>query len=235
MPPIRSQRPTPRGAGRQPARPRQAGRPAVRGAAQAGATAADEARRKAMAAGLVGLLVTSMGAILFVLYQTILADAGPAASARARPFVIPPGTTTFGSLADFEKATLRPGMPFALTISEPELNQRISAAIAKQPDLPFHDVNGRLLDEQAEFTGGVRAAGLDLTPTVTMAFVAEGGALRYDITAISFGPIPVPGIARQAISDTVQRQLEQQRLTEKYTIDDLQIRPGFVTILGKVK
>jgi hypothetical protein len=188
-----------------------------------------------MALGLLGLLFSSLGAILFVLYSIIAGDAEPPASARARTFSIPAGALQFGSLADFEKAQLRPGLPFALTIAEPELNQRLAAAIAKQPDLPFHDVTARLLDERAEFDGGVRAAGLDLNPTVTMTFWAEGGALRHEITAISFGPIPVPGVARQAISDTVSRQLEQQRLTERYSIDDLQLRPGFVTIVGRLK
>jgi hypothetical protein len=186
-----------------------------------------------MAFGMVGLLFVSLSAILFVLYSIIAGEEAPAAPARA--LTIPPDAVRFGSLADFEKAQLRPGVPFALAIAEPELNQRIAAEIKRQPDLPFHDVGARLLDEQAEFTGGVRAAGLDLTPTVTMTFAAENGALRFEIAAISFGPIPVPGIARQAISDTVSRQLEQQKLTEKYFIDDLQIRPGFVTVVGRVK
>ena len=233
MPPIRSQRPPPpRGPRRPPGRPGAAARPAGRAAAPA---AAPESRRKAMAFGLVGLLFASLSAILFVLYSIITGGEEPAAPARARPFTIPPGAVQFGSLADLEKASLRPGVPFALTIAEPELNQRIGAAIARQPDLPFHDVTARLLDERAEFTGGVRAGGLDLTPSVTMTFAAENGGLRHEITAINFGPVPVPGIARQAISDTVSRQVEQQKLTERYIIDDLQIRPGFVTIVGRLK
>jgi hypothetical protein len=188
-----------------------------------------------MAAGLVGLLAVSMSAILFVMYQLIAGDSAPATARVRKPFAIPANAVQYGSLADFERAVLRPGMVFALTIPEAEMNQRLGAALAKQPDAPFHDVTGRLLDEHADFTGGVRAAGLDLTPTVTIEFAADAGQLRYDITGISFGPIPVPSIARQAISDTVQRQLEQQKLTEKYFIDDIQVRPGFVTIVGRVK
>ncbi|HEY3110297.1 MAG TPA: hypothetical protein VGL23_16170 [Chloroflexota bacterium] len=237
MPPIRSQRPPPRGPRRPASRPvpsARAARPGGR-AASAGVAAARASRRKALAFGLTGLLFVSLSAILFVLYSIIAGDAEPAETRRAHPFAIPPGAVQFRSLADFEKAPLRPGVPFALTIAEAELNQRIAARVAKQPDLPFHDVTARLLDEEAEFSGGVRAAGLELTPTVTMTFLAENGALRYEISAISFGPVPVPGVARQAISDTVARQLDQQKLTDKYIIDDLQIRPGFVTIVGRLK
>jgi hypothetical protein len=237
MPPIRSERPPPRGPRRPASRQAPAGRAARPGAsaASAGVSAARESRRKALAFGLVGLLFASLGAILFVLYSIIAGDGGPAETRRTRPFAIPSGALQFGSLADFEKALLRPGVPFALTISEAELNQRIGALVARQPDLPFHDVSARLLDEEAEFSGGVRAAGLELTPTVTMTFYAENGALRYDISAISFGPVPVPGVARQAISDTVSRQLEQQKLTDKYIIEDMQIRAGFLTIVGRRK
>jgi hypothetical protein len=45
----------------------------------------------------------------------------------------------------------------------------------------------------------------------------------------------VPSVARQAISEIVSRQHEQQPVKARYRIDDPQIRPGLVTIVGRVE
>src|SRR5438128_12080356 len=96
MPPIRSQRPPPRGPGRPASRQVPSGRSAGRRAASAGLSAATESRRKALAFGLVGLLFVSLSAILFVLYW-IIAGGGELAETRpARPFAIPAGAVRFG-------------------------------------------------------------------------------------------------------------------------------------------
>jgi hypothetical protein len=70
---------------------------------------------------------------------------------------------------------------------------------------------------------------------VTMRFWADRGSLLYDITNISFGPLPVPSVARDAIGDTVRRQLDSQKMLDKYLIDDVQVRPGAVTLVGRLK
>ena len=242
MPPLRSRPPGPRRGGRPPA---QAPRPAARAPAPrpvggqrphvATASAAADGQRKAMAAGMVGLLFLSLGAILFVMYQVFLGGGADPPVARTRPFAIPAGALQFTSLADFERAQLRSGQLFAVTIPEAELNTRIAEAIVKQPDLPFRDVKATLLEERADFNGTVQAAGLSLSPTIGMTFRAENGLIRHSIESIYVGPLPVPGFASSAVSDTVARQLEQQKMTEKFTVEDVQIRTGLVMFYGRWK
>lgn len=230
MPPIRSGRARP---SRAPARPGRSIDPSATGTGVETRVIAIDASRKWIAAGLVGLLGVSLSAIAFVLYQLIASDA--ASTGRAKPFVIPANAILFNSLSDFEKGLLKSGDVFALTIAEAEVNTRLTTAIAGKADLPFRDVLGKLVVEQADFTGSVRVAGLDLRPTVSIIFYAQGGLLRYEISGINFGPVPVPSAARQTISDSIQKQLDTQKLTEKFFIDDVQIRPGFVTLIGRMK
>jgi hypothetical protein len=168
---------------------------------------------------------------MYLLYQ--LFAAAPAAPATPRASIaIPANARRFGSLADFEKAKLTPGIPFVITLTEAEINQRITAELAKQPNLPFHNVTAKVLDDDVDFTGLARAAGVELSSNVSIRFFAQNGRIGYDITSISFGPVPVPGIARQAIADNVDQQLSTQKFTEQWTLDDVQARVGVVTIVG---
>lgn len=240
MPPLRSRPPGPRRGAGGPARGRPPPRPGAARAAADGVqtvtlTAASDANRKAMAAGLVGLLFISLGAILFVMFQLIMGDPQVPVPVARKPFVIPASALQFGTLADFERANLRSGQLFAISISEPELNARLADIITKQPDLPFRGVTAKVLTDSADFNGSVRAAGLELSPTINMSFRAEGGRLRHSIDSIHFGPIPVPGFARSAVSDTVDRQLDGQQVSDKYTIEDIQLNPGVVNLVGRMR
>jgi hypothetical protein len=223
MPPIRA---APRAAAHPTSRP---SRPPRRRPAR---TASRGQRRLGVA--LLGLLVASFAALLFVLYQ-LFAGAGPApATARAGP-ALPANARRFNTLAEFEKARLSSGTPFAITLSEAELNQRLSAELAKQPNLPFRNVTARVLDDHVDFNGLAKAAGVELSSTVAIRFFAQSGKIGYEITSINFGPVPVPGIARQAIQDNVEQQLSSQKLTDQWVIDDIQTRVGAVTIVGHPK
>jgi len=225
MPPIRTA-------------PRAAARPAPRAARgpvrRRRSTATRSQRRIGLA--MVGLLAASFAALMYVLYQLFAGGGGPAATAAPRPPInIPANARRFNSLADFEKAKLTPGIPFAITLTEAEVNQRIAAELAKQPDLPFHDVHAALLDDDVDFTGQARAAGVDLGATVSIRFFAQNGRIGYNITSINFGPVPVPGIARQAIADNVDQQLSTQKFTDQWVLDDMQTRVGTITLVGHPK
>lgn len=234
MPPMRPPRPRQRpGAG--PPRPAP-----DRGAAPSRAPARPVAANRSsafLAAGLVALFILSFGAILFVMYRLFIADSSTASvpeTAPAANLVLPPGARVFTSLSEFERGgSLPAGQPFALRISEAELNARIEAEMRKQSNLPIRNVTSTILDDKVRFNGLVRAAGVELNTTVDVRFKAEAGRLAYDILAINFGPVPVPGIARQAITDTIDRQIGQQKLTEPYILDSIQLRPGEVAVVGR--
>ena len=220
MPPIRA---VPRAAAHPP--PRVSRQPARRPAR----TATRGQRRLGVA--LLGLLAASFAALLFVLYE-LFAGAGPAPpTTRAAP-AIPANARRFNTLAELEKTKLAPGTPFAITLSEAELNQRLSAELAKQPNLPFRNVTARVLVDHVDFSGLAKAAGVEVSSTVAIRFFAQSGKIGYEITSINFGPVPVPGIARQAIQDNVDQQLSSQKLTDQWVVDDIQTHVGAVTIVG---
>src|SRR5581483_6649527 len=95
--------------------------------------------------------------------------------------------------------------------------------LAKQPNLPFRNVTAKVLDDRVDFNGLVKAAGLELGSTVGIRFFAQNGKIGYEITTINFGPVPVPGIARQAVQDNIDQQLSSQKLTDQWVIDDIQM------------
>jgi hypothetical protein len=197
-------------------------------------------RQRGLALGMLGLFLLSLAAILFVLYQLVLAEgvASATAALRARPTPIPTplNAQRFNSLAEFDRAQHSPpGAPFVIVISEAELNGRIASSLQKQPNLPFRDVAATIHDDRVDFTGSVRAAGLGIASAVGLKPRAVSSRLGYELLSIDFGPVPVPDVARQAISDTIDRELEKARLTEGFALDAVQAREGAVTLVGRFK
>jgi hypothetical protein len=236
MPPIRATGrpgPRPRPTGQRPRTPPAAARPAPR---PRRVVSRAEQRQRRIALALAGLLAASLVAILFILYQVFLATSSPPTLPLPREPSIPSNARRFASLSEFERSRLVPGIPFAVTITEPELNARLQTELAKQGDaLPFRDVRATVLDDRIDFNGQVRAAGAELPSTVSIRFFARGGGLGYELQSISFGPIPVPGIARQAVTDAIDRQLASQKLSDQWLLDDVQARVGAVTLVGHPK
>jgi len=64
---------------------------------------------------------------------------------------------------------------------------------------------------------------------------AAGGRLGRDLLSIDLGPVPVPGIARRAISDTIDRELEKAHPTEGFALEAVQAREGAVTLVGRFR
>ena len=223
MPPIR-------------AAPRAPARPVAQATRLGGRRSASSATRgqRRIGVAMLGLLAASFAALLFVLYQIFVGGgSSPAAATRAAP-TIPANARRFNSLADFEKGG-KPSGPFAITLTETEINQRMNAELAKQPNLPFRNVVGKVLDDRVDFTGLVKAAGVEMSSTVSMRFFPQNGKLGYEITSINFGPVPVPGIAKQAIQDNVDQQLGTQKFLDQWALDDVQTRTGAMTLVGHAK
>lgn len=225
MPPIRA-----------PARP---GAPAARRPVRRVVVTADMASRRRTAYVMLAGFVASFVVLLYVLWQLILgtaANRGTAPTAPPTPIAIPPNAARFNSLAEFERAPKGPpGSPFVITITEAELNARVSEGVAKQPELPFRNVTARILDERVEFRGQVRAAGLELPATVGLRPSAANSRLAYELTAIDLGPVGVPGVARGAISDTIDRELEKVKFFEGFALDAVQARQGTATLVGRFR
>ncbi|HEV8634203.1 MAG TPA: hypothetical protein VG370_08195 [Chloroflexota bacterium] len=238
MPPVRSVRPSSRAgtAGHRPtAAPR---RPAAAAGAPHRRRRQDQPRQRLLALGMLGLFLLSFAAILFVLYRLILAEGGApsARSASPTPIPIPPNAARFGSLAEFERAQRgRPGSAFVIVITEPELNGRIAAAIQKQPNLPFRNVTAKIRDDRVDFEGLARAAGLEISAAVGLRPRAVNTRLGYELLSVDLGPVPVPGVARRAISDSIDRELERARLTDGFALDAVQAREGAVTLVGRFR
>ena len=224
MPPVRG--------ARRPARPPT--RPTAPAAGSRRVGASPSRGLKTLAFGVVGLFIVALAAIVYVMWQ--IAAGGSGATARASaPLVIPPNAQRFASYLDFERTAPKAGTQFAVSLTEAELNARLGQALARQPDLPFKDVKATVLDDRIDFTGKTRAVGLDLSAVVGLALFADNGRLAYDIQSIDFGPVPVPGPARGAIQESIDRQLAGQRLTEGFIVDGIQARRGAVTIVGRMR
>jgi hypothetical protein len=181
-----------------------------------------------------GVMLLSLAAIVFVLYEIFLADRAPSAAEARPPVNIPANARRFGSLADLERAG-RLSTPFALTLTEAEINTRVQAELAKQPNLPFRDVRAKVVDDRIDFTGQADVSGVGVGTTVGIHFFPKNGTLGYEIQSISFGPVPVPGIARQTLQDQIDKQLAGQNMTTAWVIDEIDQRPGLVTIVGHAK
>lgn len=181
-----------------------------------------------------GVMLLSLGAIIFVLYEIFLSDRTPAA-AEARPALnIPANARRFNSWADLDRAG-RLTTPFALMLTEAEINARLQTELAKQPNLPFRDVRAKVVDDAIDFNGQANVSGVSIGTTVTIHFLARNGTLGYEIRSINFGPVPVPGIARQTLQDQIDKQLAGQNMTAAWALDDVDQRPGLVTIVGHPK
>lgn len=188
-----------------------------------------------LATALLIVFLGSCGAILFVLYQLLLAVAEQPVETQSVA-QIAADARRIDSLAAFEGIGRLPaGQRFALTISEAEINQRIAAELAKHASSPFRDVTAKVLGGRVDFSGKLRAVGLDLNATVGMRFAAQSGRVGYEILSISFGPVPVPGVATQAVSDAIDRQLSEQSFTEQWFIEAIHSQPGAVTVVGRAK
>jgi len=61
------------------------------------------------------------------------------------------------------------------------------------------------------------------------------GRLGYELPSIDLGPVPVSLVARQAISDTIDRELNRARLTEGFALEAIQAREGAVTLVGRFR
>jgi hypothetical protein len=64
---------------------------------------------------------------------------------------------------------------------------------------------------------------------------AVPGRLGYELPSIDLGPVPVSLVARQAISDTIDRELNKARLTEGFALEAIQAREGAVTLVGRFR
>ncbi len=198
---------------------------------------------KYLALGMVAILVFSFAAILFIMYQLILGGGGTSTDIPGAPtklpitkLQIPPGAREFTSLADFEKAGRLPaGQLFALTLTEAELNGRLADVVKQQADLPFREPRLRVLDDKVQIDTKAKVASVELSPTVEMTFFPQNGRLGYEITRISFGPLPVPAVARSAVSDAIERSLSGSKLTEAWNLQEVQMRVGTVIILARMR
>jgi hypothetical protein len=226
MPPLRSATRAPARAARRPVR-----RPVP----------VNAPGRRRTAYVMLGAFVVSFAVLLYVLWQLILGGGGARSVAEAptvppTPLAIPPNAARFNSLAEMDRAPKGPpGGPFVLTITEAELNARVSEAVAKQPDLPFRNVSARVRDDRVDFSGQVRAAGLEIPSSVGLRPTAVNTRLGYELLAIDLGPVPVPGVARSAISDTIDRELDRARLTDAFVLEAIQARQGAVTLVGRFR
>ena len=182
-----------------------------------------------------GVMLLSLAAIIFVLYEVFLADRGSGAVTAARPPVnIPANARRFSSLDDLFRAG-RLTTPFALMLTEPELNARVQTELAKQPNLPFRDLHAKIVDGRIDFDGQANVGGLTVATTVGIRFFADNGALGYEIQSINFGPVPVPAVARQTLTEQIDKQLAGQNMTAAWALDQVDQRPGVVTIVGHPK
>ena len=204
------------------------------------APAAEMGDRRRTAYMMLFGFVISFVVLMYALWQRIMGSgAGRTSDAPdvpPTPIAIPPNAARFNSLAEFERAPKGPpGGPFVIVVSEAELNARVSDAVTKQPDLPFRNVTARVRNDRIDFSGGVRAVGLEIPSTVGLKPTAANTRLGYELLGIDFGPVPVPGVARGAISDTINRELDNARLTEGFALDAIQARQGTVTLVGRFR
>jgi hypothetical protein len=195
----------------------------------------------AMAAAFgVGVVV-----LLFLLFQLLLGGsesgsveltAPTQGRAPAPGITIPPNARTFNSLAELERGGRPPaGQPFALLLSENELNDRLRTELAKRPESIFRNMTAKVVDDRVEFTGTVRAAGMELNTTFGVKLAAVNGRLTHEIASVNFGPIPVPAVARQAIGDAIDREIQSQKLFDSMQFDQLAIRNGQIQMVARTR
>jgi hypothetical protein len=128
------------------------------------------------------------------------------------------------------------GDPYALVMSESEVNNVVQGALSGQTDVPLSDVYIRLDPGQAVASGKVALgfASLDLETAVTA--TVQNGRPVLQITEIKMGGQKAPSLVRDQVLRAAQPYLDQfSQFDLAVTIESIQIRKGQLRVTGTYK
>ncbi len=125
--------------------------------------------------------------------------------------------------------------PFTMILTQDELNSVANKALTSQPQLPVQDIKIELQNGQATISGTAQQAGISvpLKMVLTLAPDQQGG-LIFLIVSADLGPLPMPNVFLNPISDQLNQALIEQlgpKLNTIY-IENISITPGTLMISG---
>jgi len=127
---------------------------------------------------------------------------------------------------------------FSVTITEGQLTDFINRKNAENPNSTVSAIQVFLRDGQIQFLGNAEseAGSATLEVLITVSVTAEG-KVQFDVTTAKIGPFPVPESMLDSISQSVNEALSSPdaQFADKIFVESVEIRDGFMTIMGTMK
>lgn len=124
---------------------------------------------------------------------------------------------------------------FSYQITEAQMTAILQEAILTKPDLGISEPIVYLRDSHIEIHGNAKLSGVSLPLLITInLYIDAEKQLQYEITSAKIGPLPVPQIMLQQLSDYIGQSIDQSIAMDRNDIafESISIDHGLLSISG---
>jgi uncharacterized protein YpmS len=123
-------------------------------------------------------------------------------------------------------------------IDQTQLTSYLASRLASQSKPLFTDPQVYLQDGQMEVYGKAERGLLSANVKVTIyVSINEQGQPKIEISAVDFGPLPMPASLREALTATIQEAYTGSLgpIATGFRLEDITIADGVMTVTGRIK
>ncbi len=162
----------------------------------------------------------------------------PAVSPAVSAVVAPVATAVGNALPAVVPTAVAVALPAEVVLTEAEVNQRVTAAIAGgHSPIPVQGLKVVLRgDNLVDLTGKVTIAGNDTDLSATLAITSANGAADVKVQRAQAGPFPLPGVLADQLAQQAMRAFGLSGVAGNQLpegIERVEVRPGQLVMVRK--
>jgi hypothetical protein len=125
--------------------------------------------------------------------------------------------------------------PYALVLTEPELDSLVGYVLAKRAEVPVDRARVSIAGQRLVVDGVTRGLAVTLPVRALIALGAQGGRPAARLEDVSLGDTPVPGFLRDELLRRANASLDFSRYDLAVTVTSVQFQPGSLRVSGTIK
>jgi hypothetical protein len=129
----------------------------------------------------------------------------------------------------------RHGEAYELVLSEEELTAAAAYFLSFTPEVRFTRLKISISGEKVTIDGVTKGLPITTPVRVTGTVLARGGLPQASVDDVGLGETALPGFLRDRIVQEINANLDFSRYPLALSVDVLELRPGYVTIRGRIK
>jgi uncharacterized protein YpmS len=127
------------------------------------------------------------------------------------------------------------GRPYAITLTEDEVNRQIQDYLRYHPEVPVSAMSTDLQPGRIVLTGKVLVGQQPVDARATGHVVIQNGQVRLVLDEISLIGIPLPGMLTDQVRRIIEESVDASALSFPVTVDHVEIGESAVTVRGTIR